>query len=223
MSSQRTHFADPGPVPGIPPAILNLLIANGIFFLLQLMFPGPSDYPGLLERWGRLYPIGTELFYPWQLLTYGFLHSTHALSHILFNMLALWMFGRELEHEWGSRRFLFYYLACIVGAGATHLTYMEVSGVLYPVLGASGGTFGILLAFGMRFPQRRILLLIPPIPMKARTFVTIYGAIELFLGFSGLRTGVAHFAHLGGLLTGLVLLLYWRGKLPFKPKRPIIW
>lgn len=222
MSSQRTHFAAPG-APTFPPAILNLLIANGIFFLLQLMFPGPANQVGMLELWGRLYPIGSGFFYPWQLVTYGFLHSTHTFSHILFNMLALWMFGRELEYEWGAKRFLIYYLACIVGAGATHLTYMEASGIPYPVLGASGGTFGILLAFGMRFPTREILLLIPPIPMKARTFVVLYGVMELFLGFSGLGPGVAHFAHLGGLLTGLIILLYWRGKLPLKPKRPMIW
>lgn len=209
--------------PGFPPVILNLLIANIMVYALQLMFPGSQTQWSLLERYGQLFPIGSGLFYPWQLLTYGFLHSPQSFFHIFVNMFVLYMFGRELEFEWGTRRFLLYYLLCIVGAGATHLTFMAISGVGYPVLGASGGTFGILLAYGMRFPHREVMLLIPPIPMKARTLVILYGSLELFLGISGLRTGVAHFAHLGGLLTGLILLFYWRGKLPIKPKRPLIW
>lgn len=212
--------------PGLPPIILNLLIANIMVFILQMAFPGPSGRVGPVDLYGRLYPVGTDYFYPWQLITYGFLHSTTTFFHIFINMFVLVMFGRELADEWGTVRFLVYYLLCIIGAGATHLGYMEISGIAYPVLGASGGTFGILLAFGMRFPHREVMLLIPPIPMKARTLVVAYGAIELLLGVSSLRTGgssVAHFAHLGGLITGLIVLLYWRGKLPLKPKRPMIW
>ncbi len=218
-----TDHRIPTESPGFPPVILNLLIANAMAYILQLMFPGSMGRVGVLEEYGRLYPIGSGFFYPWQLLTYGFLHSTQTFFHIFFNMFVLFMFGRELEAEWGGRRFLAYYLLCIVGAGITHITYMGLTGAAYPVLGASGGTFGILLAFGMRYPHREVMLIIPPIPMKARTLVIAIGVLEIYFGMSGVRTGVAHFAHLGGLLTGLILLLYWRGKLPLKPKRPMRW
>jgi membrane associated rhomboid family serine protease len=151
-------------------------------------------------------------FYPWQVLSYGFLHGNG--PHIFFNMFALWMFGREIEIEWGPRRFAIYYLTCVLGAGLLQLTVGSLAvaggGVPYPTIGASGGTFGILLAFGMLYPRRRIMLLFPPIPMEARFFVIMYGAIELLFGVSGLPTGIAHFAHLGGMLVGLALILYWR-------------
>lgn len=221
--------------PALPPVILNLLIANGMFFLLQTLFQNSR----LLETYLALWPIGIDdwarqmgyamgadrSFYPWQLLTYGFLHGN--FTHILFNMLALWMFGREIEVRWGSRRFLTYYLTCVAGAGLLQLFVSSMalrSGANpYPTIGASGGTYGILLAFGMLFPYRRIMLLFPPIPMEARFFVIIFGGLELFLGISGLRTGIAHFAHLGGMLFGGLLILYWRGKLPFKPKHRMYW
>lgn len=221
--------------PAIPPVILNLLIANGMLFLLQVIFKGNS----ILETYLALWPLGIDdwarqlgynagadvSFYPWQVLTYGFLHGN--FTHILFNMLALWMFGREIELRWGSQRFLTYYLFCVVGAGLIQLTVssmaLRAGGNPYPTIGASGGTFGILLAFGMLFPYRQVMLLFPPIPMEARYFVLIFGGLELFLGMSGLRTGIAHFAHLGGMLFGGALILYWRGKLPFKPRHRMIW
>jgi membrane associated rhomboid family serine protease len=224
-----------GSQPAIPPVILNLLIANGMFFLLQSLFSGNR----ILETYFALWPLGISdwarqlgyaagadvSFFPWQLVTYGFLHGN--FTHILFNMLALWMFGREIELRWGSARFLTYYLVCVGGAGIIQLVVSSLSlragGNPYPTIGASGGTFGILLAFGMLFPYRRVMLLFPPIPMEARYFVLLFGGLELFLGMSGLRTGIAHFAHLGGMLFGGILILYWRRKLPIKPKNPIYW
>lgn len=222
------------PNPAIPPVILNLFIANGMLFLLQMVFSGPSGI-GVVEKYMALWPVGVGdsglgrnnglNFFPWQVLTYGFLHGNW--MHIFFNMFALWMFGREIELRWGSGRFLFYYLTCVIGAGLIQLLIcthsFNTSGLIYPTLGASGGTYGILLAFGMLFPYRRIMLLFPPIPMEARYFVIVFGGIELFFGVSGLSSGIAHFAHLGGMLFGGLLILYWRGKLPIKPKARIYW
>jgi len=135
-------------------------------------------------------------------------------------MFVLWMFGTQMEYVWGSRRFLFYYLFCVIGAGLTQLAVVSGGsgpGSIYPTIGASGGVFGILLAFGMRFPNQYILLLIPPIPMKAKYFVILIGAVTLFFGMTGTQGGIAHFAHLGGMIAGLLLILYWRGQLPWKP------
>lgn len=226
--------------PIVPPVILNLMIANGMLYFFQMFFGTPGRL-GVLEEYLALWPLGTESwgqahgyapgevpqFYIWQVLTYGFLHSPTSFLHIGWNMFALWMFGREIEIRWGSKRFLTYYLSCVVGAGILQLLVATASvqggGVPYPTIGASGGTFGILLAFGMMFPTRTIVLLIPPIPIQARYFVIIYGVIELMLGVSGRQTGIAHFAHLGGMLVGLLLILYWRGKLPVKPKFRVHW
>ncbi|MFO7724223.1 MAG: rhomboid family intramembrane serine protease [Oceanipulchritudo sp.] len=223
--------------PVVPPVIMNLLIANGMLFFLQTFFRSGTD--GLLERYFALWPLGIDAwaqnqgflagadvsFYPWQILSYGFLHGN--LAHIFFNMLALWMFGREIEIRWGSRRFGIYYFTCLAGAGIIQLIVGTFSllggGSPYPTIGASGGTFGILLAFGMLFPYRRVMLLFPPIPMEARYFVIIFGGLELFLGVSGLRTGIAHFAHLGGMLFGFLLILFWRGRLPIKPRERMYW
>ena len=207
------------------PVILNLLIANGVFFLLQLVSESMALRPGeaVIYDWFSLWPLpgATSLahppFRPWQLLSYGFLHG--GAGHIIINMLVLWMFGTPVARDLGERRFLTYYLVCVIGAGLTHLLVPFLGFGVAPVIGASGGTMGILLAFGWRFPHERIMLLIPPIPMKARVAVVVFGAMELFYGVSRLSTGVAHFAHLGGMLTGILLLAYWRGKLPTKPKR----
>lgn len=214
---------------GTPSVIINLLIANILFFALQLISaqragPHPTEFP-LIDAWFSLWPLEATSpypgqlphFYPWQLLTYGFLHSTQSFAHIILNMFVLWMFGSPVAHDFGTRRFLTYYLLCIVGAGLTQLLMPFVGYDAAPVVGASGGTFGLLLAYGWRFPHNRIMLLFPPIPMKARTAVIVFGCMELFFGATGLRTGIAHFAHLGGLVTGILLLAYWRGKLPVKP------
>jgi len=147
-------------------------------------------------------------FMPWQLLSYGFLHGN--LTHLAFNMFGLWMFGRELEYLMGAKRFLAYYMVCVVGAGLVQLLVAVVQGGLYPTVGASGGVFGILLAYGLTFPNRIVVPLFPPIPMRAITFVVLFGLFELYLGLSGGAPGVANFAHLGGMLFGFLMLRYWR-------------
>jgi membrane associated rhomboid family serine protease len=147
-------------------------------------------------------------FAPWQLVTYGFLHG--GLTHIFFNMFALYMFGGEIERLFGSRRFLTYYLVCVIGAAIAQLAVLAgMDRPPVPTVGASGGVFGLLLAYGMAFPHRRLMLLFPPIPMPAWLFVTLYGLLELYLGVTGSGQGVAHFAHLGGMAAGYVLLVYW--------------
>lgn len=195
-------------MPPLAPVTQALLLINvGIFCI---------DYVlgGLLTRWFALYPIGPN-FLPWQLVTYAFLHDINNLTHIIFNMLGLWMFGAELERLWGPKRYLQFYAASVLAAGLSQLLVSGLLGSQAPTIGASGGLFGLLLAFGMMFPNRQIMLLIPPIPMKAKVFVAIYGAIELFLGVWRPYGGVAHFAHLGGMLGGFLMIQYWRGKPPF--------
>jgi membrane associated rhomboid family serine protease len=191
------------PQSAIPNVIFALLIANGLLFALQQF-----SYPFLRDNFA-LWPVGVpgSPFAPWQLLTYGFLHD--GIAHIAFNMFALWMFGRELELLMGPQRFLTYYLTCVAGAGVVQLIVAKMQGGMYPTIGASGGVFGILLAFGMAFPNRMILLMFPPIPMKAKYMVVLFGLFELFVGVSGAVPGVAHFAHLGGMLFGFLLLQYW--------------
>jgi len=206
--------------PRLPTVTKALLIANGLMFLLQWLL-GDGTFEPLM-----LWPVSDAGFDPfspgqnfqiWQLLTYGFLHGS--FSHLFFNMFALFMFGAPLEQTWGEKRFLTYYLVCIVGAGLCQLAvgWWQVSqgNPGYPVLGASGGVFGLLLAYGMLFPRQQVMLLFPPIPMKARTFVILYGVAELMLGVTGWQPGVAHFAHLGGMLFGWLLIRYWRGQSPF--------
>lgn len=187
--------------------IFVLLIANGLVFALQQV-----RFEFMLANfalWPLDTPQGWPSFMPWQIVTYGFLHSKTHLGHIFFNMFGLWMFGRDLERLMGPQRFLTYYMTCVIGAGIVQLIVAEVQGAAYPTIGASGGLFGILLAYGLAFPNRTVMLLIPPIPMKAKVFVIVYGLLELFLGFSGLAPGIAHFAHLGGMFFGYALLRYW--------------
>ena len=201
----------------LTPAVGAIIAINIVVYLLQNMFD-PSLifwlalWPAGLEELTRGIPMAQSLphFHLWQLLTYGFLHGP--VFHIFFNMLGLFMFGAPLEQAWGARRFVFYYIVCILGAGLCQLvvaSWAVKSGQLYPTLGASGGVYGLLLAFGMRYPNRIIMLLIPPIPMPAKYFVILFGAFELWAGISGTQAGVAHFAHLGGMLAGFLLL--WLG------------
>jgi membrane associated rhomboid family serine protease len=188
----------------LPPVTRAIIIANVVVFLLQFVAGN------LLLSLFALWPVGDTLFQPWQLLTYSFLHA--GFLHIFFNMFALYMFGTPLEAFWGSRRFAFYYVACVLTAAATELAVQNATEVGGPVLGASGGVFGLLLAFAWYFPKQRLMLLFPPIPMPAWLFVTIYGAFELVLGVTGAQPGVAHFAHLGGMLGGALAILYWRAR-----------
>ena len=185
----------------IPPTTQTLIGLNVIAFALQ-MFLGAE-----LFGWLALWPLGPD-FAPWQLLTYGFLHG--GLMHLLFNMFGLYMFGSDVEAVWGQRRYLIYYLTCVVSAAIAQLAVSWFTGAYYPTVGASGGLFGLLLAFGMMFPRRTVVLLIPPVPMPAWLFVTLYGVIELYLGITGTAPGVAHFAHLGGMAGGYLFIRYWR-------------
>jgi membrane associated rhomboid family serine protease len=184
----------------LPPATRAIIILNVLVFLLQMVAGN------LLTELFALWPIGT-LFQPWQLITYAFLHGNFA--HLFFNMFALFMFGAPLENYWGSRRFTVYYLVCVLTAAATQLAVEAATGAVYQTVGASGGIFGLLLAFGMLFPNERILLYFA-IPVPAWLFVTGYGVLELVLGVTGTQAGVAHFAHLGGMLGGAVMMLLWR-------------
>jgi membrane associated rhomboid family serine protease len=165
-----------------------------------------------LEVLFALWPLQSGLFWPWQMLSYGFLHGD--LLHLSFNMLGLWMFGSELERLWGRHRYWQFLLASLLAAAVTQLLVTWLTGSMVPTVGASGALFGLLLAFGMLFPNRIIVPLIPPIPMKARTFVIVFGVLELVLGLYG-RSGIAHFAHLGGMLGGFLMIRFWRGQSPF--------
>ncbi len=187
--------------PRLPPATRALIVANILVYLAQALTR--DAFTGLVA----LQPVG-PYFHVWQLVTYAFLHGS--LAHIFFNMFALYMFGSELERYWGAPRFLAYYFASVLAAGGVQLATTYLSGTYESTIGASGGVFGLLLAFAFNFPRQRILLLIPPIPLPAWLFVTIYGVIELFLGVTGTQASVAHFAHLGGMLGGAVVMLYWR-------------
>jgi membrane associated rhomboid family serine protease len=194
----------------LPPVTRGIIIANVVVFLLQQV--AGNVLLGLFALW----PIGDPLFQPWQVLTYSFLHdgllSQFQIAHIFFNMFALYMFGTPLEMFWGSRRFAFYYVACVLTAAGTELLVQNATEVGGPVIGASGGVFGLLLAFAWYFPKQRLMLLFPPIPMPAWLFVTLYGGLELVLGVTGAQPGVAHFAHLGGMLGGALAILYWRAR-----------
>ena len=188
----------------MPPATQALIITNVIVFLLEASGGIPLDQFALWPG---------ENFEPWQIVTYGFLHDPNGFAHIFFNMFALWMFGSDIERLFGSRYYLAYYLACVVTAALTHLAVTFLLGSPpVPTVGASGGIYGLLLAFGLYFPHRRVMLLFPPIPMSARTFVILFGALELVLGVTGTASGVAHFAHLGGMLGGWLMIRYRRNK-----------
>lgn len=268
----------PGGWSLLPPVIKNLLILNGIFFLATITFQNAFGID-LIDRLGLHY-FAAEKFVPYQFITYMFMHG--GFTHILFNMFALWMFGRVLENIWGPSRFLIYYFVTGIGAALVHyiVFYIEVSPVLQAidafqedpsiaafkafinsehfqvisyeiqnqfnafrnefnnvvatnehkalqmavdymsqyrtsflnqpvVVGASGAVFGILLAFGMLFPNA-VLYIYFALPIKAKYFVIIYGAIELYSGFANTGGNVAHFAHLGGMLFGFLMLKYWK-------------
>ncbi len=212
----------------MPPVIKFLLLSNTLIFLLEALggislirefalWPIlPDDFVRMAQARGYF----INRFEPWQLLSYAFLHGSS--MHLLLNMYALWLFGIALENFWGSARFALYYLVCVVGAGFVQLLVVSFTaepGNYYPTIGASGGVFGVLLAYGMIFPRSILFLLIPPMPIEARWFVLIYGGIELFFGITGTDSGVAHFAHLGGMFFGYLLIRHWRNLPPARPDR----
>ncbi|MEO8937233.1 MAG: rhomboid family intramembrane serine protease [Burkholderiaceae bacterium] len=185
-----------------------LIIANVVVFLLSQLAGS------VVIGWLALWPSTSGFFMPWQLFTYAFVHT--GLTHLLFNMYGLWLFGSDLERIWGPRRMAVFYTVSLLVAALVQLVVSYVLGSNVPTVGASGGIFGLLIGFAMVFPHRKIVPLLPPIPMPAWLFVTLYGVVELTLGVTGTQAGVAHFAHLGGLLGGWLVLRYWRGQLPFR-------
>jgi membrane associated rhomboid family serine protease len=199
----------------IPPVTRALIVINVAMFLLDMVV-GDAFVLNL-----ALWPIGTMTmtggsygFQPWQIITYSFLHGN--LTHLFFNMFALYMFGGELERLFGQRRYFNLYFVSVISAAIAQLAFAALAGGdPYPTVGASGGVFGLLLAYGMYFPRRTLILLFPPIPMPAWLFVTLYGLLELYFGVTGTAAGVAHFAHLGGMLGAYILIRYWRGHPPF--------
>ena len=193
----------------MPPATRALILINVALWLLELV--AGNSLIGLFALW----PLGSPLFHPWQLLTYGFLHDPTNGWHIFLNMFALYMFGRSLESYWGSRRFLIYFLVCVLAAGLTQLLTTRLTPDASFTVGASGGVFGVLLAFAWFFPRQKLIVLPIPIPLPAWLVVTGYALVELFFGVTGRDQGVAHFAHLGGMVGGILCILYWRTRRRF--------
>ncbi|MGN6481686.1 rhomboid family intramembrane serine protease [Luteibacter sp.] len=215
--------------PRLPPVTRNLLIANVVLFGLQLLLD--DDNTIAVTRWLGLWPLGHYIavnlgggdiaglgFRPWQLVTYAFLHG--GVMHIVLNMYALYMFGGLLERVMGARRFLIYYFTCLLAAGVAQLAvlYFFEPDKMYPTVGASGAIFGLLAAFAMLFPREKLMLIPIPVGIPAWLFVTLYGAAELIFGVTGTLSGVAHFAHLGGLVAGLALLWAWGVRPPPRPQ-----
>jgi membrane associated rhomboid family serine protease len=214
MMWQSSHLlADKGraSMPPMPPITQALLLINVAVFCLDEFLNHQ------LSMWFALWPMQSGLFYPWQLLTYAFLHAS--FGHIFFNMMGLWMFGSELERIWGDKRYMQFLAASALAGGLCQMAMSLVFGWTSPTVGASGALYGLLLAYGMMFPNRTIMPLIPPIPMKAKVYVAVFGGLELLLGVTGGGSGVAHFAHLGGMLGGWLMLRYWRGQPPFGTQR----
>jgi membrane associated rhomboid family serine protease len=192
----------------MPPVTQSLIIANVAVFLLQSLLPGLAIPFALWPLDAAAASGGQASFEFWQLVTYAFLHG--GLSHLAFNMFALYMFGGAMEQVVGPRRYLAYYFVCVVSAAVAQLAVAHALGGLYPTVGASGGVFGLLLAYAVYFPHNKVMLLFFPLPVPSRLFVVIYAALELVLGVTGSQAGVAHFAHLGGLVGGAAMLYYWR-------------
>lgn len=193
-----------------PPVVKNLLIANCVIFLAITLIPQVYVF---CHRYLCLWWLDNSFeapFHSYQFVTYMFLHAS--VGHLFSNMFALWMFGRSLESELGSKRFLTYYMVCGIGAALIQVTLAALFGEQIVLLGASGAVMGLLLAFGLMHPNNMIYIIPLPFPIKAKWFVLGYAILEIALGWSGVGTGIAHFAHVGGMLWGLALLLWWRNK-----------
>lgn len=201
----------------LPPVIKNLIIINGLF-LLGTYVVGNVYGINLAYYLAMFFPT-SELFHIWQPITHMFMHGD--LTHFFFNMFAIWMFGTRLENMWGGKKFLLFYIATGLGAAFLYefVNYIQFIGgglsqseLLYsPALGASGALFGILMAYGMLYPNELVYIYFM-VPVRVKYFVAIYGAIELWLGFNENNSNIAHFAHLGGMLFGYLLIRYWKSK-----------
>jgi len=185
----------------LPPVTQALIVIN------VFVFGAEAVLGGAVSSSLALWPLGPQ-FMPWQVLTYAFVHAS--FSHLLFNMFGLYMFGGDVERIWGPLRFLSFYLTCALSAAALQLVVSSLTGAYYPTVGASGAVFGLLLAYARSFPNRMVVPLFPPIPMRAPVFVAVYGVLELVLGVTGTQAGVAHFAHLGGLAGGYLFMRFWK-------------
>ena len=187
------------------PVVLNLIIINGLVFLMQIMFDG-NNIESLLDQQvtGKiaLYPYHSEFFKPYQLVTHMFAHG--GIFHILFNMFGLWMFGSMLERVWGPKRFFIFYFACGLAAGIAHLALENVAAI-----GASGAVMGVFGAFAFLFPNTELIIFPIPIPVKAKYAIALMALYDLFGGINPGGSKIAHFAHLGGLVMGLILVIIW--------------
>ncbi|MEP6927792.1 MAG: rhomboid family intramembrane serine protease [Ginsengibacter sp.] len=181
------------------PIVLNLIIINAIVFVAQMVFDSTWNLTNRLA----LYSYNSGLFEPYQLVTHMFAHG--GFFHILFNMYALWMFGSVLERVWGAKKFLIFYLVCGLAAGLAQMFFVNGGAAI----GASGAVMGLLAAFAYTFPNTQFYILPIPFPIKAKYMAAIYAAIDLFGGFSGSSDNIAHFAHLGGLIMGFILVIIW--------------
>jgi membrane associated rhomboid family serine protease len=185
------------PSQKIPPVVLNLIIINAIVFIAQLVFDSSLGLTNILA----LYPYNSGLFKPYQLVTHMFAHG--GFLHILFNMYALWIFGSVLERMWGPKKFLIFYLVCGLAAGLTQMFFVTNA----PAIGASGAIMGLLAAFAYTFPNTEFFIIPFPFPIKAKYMAAIFAAFDIFGGFAG-TDNVAHFAHLGGLVM-VILVIIW--------------
>jgi rhomboid-like protein len=200
-----------------PPIVKNLIIINVLVWIAQLIFDREGNViTGQLSNKLALYPIGTEEFKPYQIATHMFAHASYSpgggivFYHILFNMFGLWMFGKILENVWGAKRFLLFYLICGVGAAVAHLTVEYFTGGYSAAVGASGAVMGIFIGFGYLFPNTELYIMFIPIPVKAKWAMIGLAAIDLFGGVAKISgDNIAHFAHLGGAVTGFILVLIW--------------
>ena len=191
-----------------PPAVKNLIIANCLIFLATYLIPKVNT---LLGTYGQLFWVGSPNFHIYQFVSYMFLHGS--FSPLFFNMFALWMFGRTLEYELGTKRFLIYYFVCGVGAALFQMAVAWAASEYYfTMLGASGATMGLLMAFGVMHPNNQIFIFPFPMPIKAKWFVIGYIILEVLQGWGVSGDGIAHFAHVGGMLWGWALLQYWKNK-----------
>ncbi len=198
----------------IPPVTRALILANVAIYLLELVAGN------VLLPWLALWPATSLYFHPWQLLTYAFCHDPDSVWHVLLNMFAVFMFGSTIERYFGARRYLLYYLICAVSAGLTQLAVTSLMHSDTPTVGASGAVFGILLAFAWYFPKQKVIILPIPVPLNAWFVVAAYAAFELYSGVTGRHEGVAHFAHLGGMLGGILCILYWNARRRFSSAAP---
>jgi membrane associated rhomboid family serine protease len=188
--------------------VKNLIIANCLLFLATYLIPSANSFLG---QYGKLFWVESPLFHPYQFVSYMFLHGS--FSHLFFNMFALWMFGRTLEYELGAKRFLIYYFVCGIGAALFQILVAWVAGEYYfTMIGASGATMGLLMAFGVMHPNNQIFIFPLPMPIKAKWFVVGYIILEVIQGWGVAGDGVAHFAHVGGMLWGWALLHFWKNR-----------